>query len=66
MQVGAFAVEENARLLQQRLEKIGQTAWIDRNDLYRVRLGPFATRDQAVAARSSLEANGISAIIVAE
>jgi len=66
VQVGAFAVEENAKLLADRLVKIGQRAWIDRNDLFRVRLGPFATRDQAVAARSSLEANGISAIVMSE
>jgi cell division protein FtsN len=64
--VGAFAVEENAKLLQTRLAKIGQNAWIDRTDLFRVRLGPFATRDQAVEARSALEANGISAIVMAE
>ena len=66
VQVGAFAVEENAKLLQERLTQIGQSAWIDRVELYRVRIGPFATRDQAVAARSSLEANGISAIVMAE
>lgn len=66
VQVGAFSIEANAKSLQERLTAIGQRAWIDRNDLYRVRLGPFATRDQAVAARSSLEANGISAIILAE
>lgn len=66
VQVGAFAVERNAKLLQERLEKIGQRAWIDREDLFRVRLGPFATRDQAVQARSALEANGISAIVMAE
>lgn len=66
VQVGAFAVEENAKLLQERLSAIGQRAWIDRNDLYRVRLGPFATRDAAAEARATLEANGLSAIIVAE
>ena len=66
VQVGAFAVEENAKLLQERLTRIGQRAWIDRHDLFRVKLGPFATRDQAVAARSALEANGISAIVMAE
>ncbi len=66
VQVGAFAVEANAKSLQERLTAIGQRAWIDRNDLYRVRLGPFASRDQAVAARSSLEDKGISAIIVSE
>jgi rare lipoprotein A len=66
VQVGAFSVEANAKSLQERLTAIGQTAWIDRNDLYRVRLGPFTNRDAAVAARSSLEASGISAIIIAE
>jgi cell division protein FtsN len=29
-------------------------------------MGPFATRDQAAATRAALEAQGISAIIVAE
>lgn len=66
VQVGAFAQEENAKLLQQRLTSIGQRAWIDHSDLFRVRLGPFATRQLALDARSSLEDNGISAIIVAE
>lgn len=66
VQVGAFSVEENAKSLQRQLASIGQSAWIDSNDLFRVRLGPFATRDQAAAARATLEANGISAIIVAE
>lgn len=66
VQVGAFAVEHNAKLLQERLVKIGQSAWIDRNDLFRVRIGPFATRDLAVEARSALEAAGISAIVMTE
>ncbi len=66
VQVGAFSIEANAKLLQERLTAIGQRAWIDRNDLFRVRLGPFATRDQAAAARATLEANGLSAIIVTE
>jgi rare lipoprotein A len=66
VQVGAFAVEANAKLLQERLTSIGLRSFIDREDLYRVRIGPFTTRDQAVAARSALEANGISAMIVAE
>lgn len=66
VQVGAFAIEANAKLLQERLEKIGQRAWIDHANLFRVRLGPFATRDQAVQARTTLEANGISAIVMAE
>jgi cell division septation protein DedD len=66
VQVGAFSIEANANALLERLTSIGQKAWIARDDLYRVRLGPFATREQAVSARASLEAQGISAIIVSE
>jgi rare lipoprotein A len=66
VQVGAFSVEANAKALRDRLQQIGQKAWIDREALYRVRLGPFASRDLAASARGSLEASGISAIIVAE
>jgi rare lipoprotein A len=66
VQVGAFAVEANAKLLQDRLTSLGQRAWVDHGALFRVRLGPFATREQAAEARQSLEATGLSAIIVAE
>lgn len=66
VQVGAFSIEANARALQERLVAIGHRAWIDRNDLYRVRLGPFETREQAADARATLEASGLSAIIVSE
>ena len=66
VQVGAFSVEANAKSLQERLVAIGQKAWIDRQDLYRVRIGPFATRDQAAATRAALEAQGVSALIVSE
>src|SRR5687768_14400183 len=66
VQVGAFAVEANAKSLQERLTSIGHRAFIDREELYRVRIGPFTTREQAVAARASLEANGMSAMIVSE
>jgi rare lipoprotein A len=66
VQVGAFSVEANAKALQERLVAIGQKAWVDRTDLYRVRIGPFATRDEAAASRAALEANGVSAIIVSE
>jgi len=66
VQVGAFAVEANAKLLQDRLTTIGQHAWIDRHDLFRVRIGPFATRELALETRAALEANGMSAIIVSE
>jgi rare lipoprotein A len=66
VQVGAFSIEENATLLLQRLAALGQRAWVERTDLFRVRLGPFATRARAVEARDSLESNGLSAIILFE
>jgi cell division protein FtsN len=66
VQVGAFSIEANAKSLQERLTSIGHRAFIDRETLYRVRIGPFTTREQAVAARASLEANGMSAMIVTE
>jgi len=66
VQVGAFAVEANAKSLQDRLTRIGQQSFVDHSELYRVRIGPFTTREQAIKARESLEANGISAIIVAD
>lgn len=66
VQVGAFAIEANARELQAQLARIGQQSFVDHDDLYRVRIGPFATRDQAVKTRSALESKGMSAIIIAE
>ena len=66
VQVGAFAQESNAKALQQRLARIGQEAFIDQERLYRVRIGPFESRDLAVKKRTELEANGLSAIILAE
>jgi rare lipoprotein A len=66
VQVGAFAVEANAKSLQERLSALGQRAFIERDALYRVRIGPFATRDKAAETRATLEASGISAMIVSE
>lgn len=66
VQVGAFAQEANAKALADRVARIGQRPLVDHTTLYRVRLGPFDTRDQAVAARGLLEANGMSAIVIQE
>jgi rare lipoprotein A len=65
VQVGAFSIEANAKALQTRLSAIRQRSYIDHDALYRVRLGPYATRDEAIRARTLLEGNGISAIVVA-
>lgn len=66
VQAGAFAIEANAKELQTQLTRIGQQSFVDHDDLFRVRMGPYATRDQAVKTRSALEARGMSAIIIAE
>ena len=65
VQVGAFAQEANARQLLAQLSQIGQRAYIDGGSLYRVRIGPFDTREQAIQARARLETAGLSAIVVA-
>ena len=67
VQVGAFAQEANAKELLEQLAHIGQDAHIDQGPrLFKVRIGPFDTRDQAIAARGRLESAGMSAIVVAQ
>ncbi|HUP47594.1 MAG TPA: septal ring lytic transglycosylase RlpA family protein [Thermoanaerobaculia bacterium] len=67
VQAGAFSVESNARSLQDRLARIGHNAYLDREKtLFRVRLGPFASREEALKTRSALEAQGMSAIVMPE
>jgi cell division protein FtsN len=65
VQVGAFAIEANAKDLLKRLTQLGEQAHIDSGRLYLVRIGPFPTREQAIKTRERLEASGMSAIIVA-
>ncbi len=65
VQVGAFSQESNAKQLLGQLNKIGQQAYIDRTELFRVRIGPFPTRDAAIRVRAQLETAGMSAIVVA-
>jgi rare lipoprotein A len=66
VQVGAFAQESNAQQLLGQLNKIGQQAYIDRTELFRVRIGPFPTRDAAIRVRAQLETAGMSAIVVTQ
>ncbi len=63
VQVGAFAQEANAKQLQDRVTRIGLESHVDHGSLYFVRVGPFATRDQAIRVRAKLEAAGISAVV---
>ena len=67
VQVGAFAQEANANELITQLAHMGQNAYIDQGQkLFKVRIGPFDTRDQAIAARGRLENAGMSAIVMAQ
>ena len=66
VQVGAFSVQENANRLRDELVAIGHRAFVDHDEYHRVRIGPFATRQEAVAVRTALERDGISAMIVEE
>ena len=66
VQAGAFSVEENAMRLRDQLIALGQRPFVDHDKFYRVRIGPFDTREEAVEVRSALEARGISAMILTE
>jgi len=60
VQVGAFAQENNAKLLMDQLTQLGEKPYIDHTRLYLVRLGPFTTRDEAIRMRTRLENAGLS------
>jgi rare lipoprotein A len=66
VQAGAFSVEENANRLRDQLIALGQRPFVDHDKFYRVRIGPFETREEAVGVRSALEARGVSAMILSE
>ncbi len=69
VQAAAPASEAAARELSERLRKSGLAPYTERAETkdgarYRVRVGPFATRDDADKVRARLKAIGISANIV--
>lgn len=72
VQLGAFKQKENADLLRQQLEQQGLTqgapveSWYNA-DLYRVRLGPYASREEAERAAENIrQTMGVSAIITTQ
>lgn len=70
VQLGAFSEEATARKLAQRSGTFGYPATVSTvrsggRTLYRVRVGPLATRGQADAAASALTAHGLSGKVVA-
>ncbi|HEX6999792.1 MAG TPA: SPOR domain-containing protein [Gammaproteobacteria bacterium] len=72
VQLGSFGQEENAKRLAERVRTFGYRPDISNvraggRLMYRVRVGPHATRGQAEAAASSLSAHGfVAQVVVAE
>jgi DedD protein len=69
VQVGAYGEASSARDMRQRVDKLGlksysQVAEIDGNKRFRVRVGPFGSRDDAEKAASKLKAAGLPAAIM--
>jgi DedD protein len=69
VQAAALSSESAAGQLSQRLSKAGMTAFVERAGsagavVYRVRLGPFASREAAVKARRHLHAMGVGSNVV--
>ncbi len=69
VQAAAPASETAARELAERLKKAGFTSYTEKVDTqqgarYRVRLGPYASRDEADGVRTRLKAQGIGANLI--
>ncbi len=69
VQAAALSSEGAARQLSDRLSKAGMAPFVERAEnggavMYRVRLGPFASRQAAVKARRHLRALGIGSNVV--
>jgi DedD protein len=69
VQVGAFADAEAARGTRKQVEKLGfktytQVAQTPSGSRIRVRLGPFATRDEAEAALAKVKTAGLAAVLL--
>ena len=71
VQVGGFADIRNAHQVQERLKGAGQASIIapaetERGTLYRVRAGPYASRDAAAAAQTQLAGAGFASSSIVE
>jgi DedD protein len=69
VQAAALSSEAAARQLSERLSKAGMTPFVERtasggNTLYRVRLGPFASREAAAKARRHLRSMSVESNVV--
>ncbi len=65
VQAGAFASEENAARLKERLAERYPQAWLEPFDgLTRVKFGPYASREEAEVACDTLAQLGLAGIVV--
>jgi DedD protein len=70
VQLAAFADDKGANALAGRLKRAGYAAYTEplktsKGTLWRVRVGPYSSREAAVAARDKLKAEGQSGIVAA-
>ena len=70
VQLAAFADDRGANSLAGRLKKSGYAAYTEplktsKGTLWRVRVGPYPSRDAALAARDKLKTEGQSGIVAA-
>ena len=65
IQLGVFSSEANARQLADKASQAGFKAQVIRSDgQYRVRVGPYAERQQALDSQAKLKAKSFSAVLV--
>ena len=69
VQVGAFAENAAAHDMRLKVEKLGlktyaQVAETPQGHRIRVRVGPFATRDEAEKAQAKIKASGAQAVVL--
>lgn len=65
VQLGAFGIEENADALRRRIASAESSVYAElRSGLWRVRIGPFTTRESAAAAAERLAAAGFPGIVL--
>lgn len=65
LQLGAFASENNARQLMEKVTAAGfKPAMADSNGQYRVRVGPIQEKDRALEVQARLKAKGFSSVML--
>jgi len=68
VQLAAFADDKGANALAIRLARAGYTTYTEplktsKGTLWRVRVGPYPTREEANAARDKLKSEGMSGLV---